>query len=80
MLFYGLIGLSLVLVGITALQFTYLFYLDRIDQERKKHIRDLERKCIDLTAKLDRAELRLNAQQEVIDGHAEDWAEVIEER
>lgn len=30
MLMYALIGLSLVLVGIVGLQFTYLFWIDRV--------------------------------------------------
>lgn len=84
MLFYALIGSSLVLLGIAGLQFTYLFYLDRIDAERKKHIASLERKCIDLQARLESAEERL-AEHELLDpafseaGEREDWAELIEE-
>ena len=39
---FFLIGLLLVLTGLAGLQFTYLFYFDRIDRERKKHIRSLE--------------------------------------
>ena len=86
MLFYALIGSSLVLLGIAGLQFTYLFYLDRIDAERKKHIKVLEKKCIDLTAQLDDAESRLAEQQDFIVAaypelsDKEEWADLIEER
>ena len=86
MLFYALIGSSLVLLGIAGLQFTYLFYLDRIDRERKKHITTLEKKCIDLTAQLHDAELLLAEQREFIGRtypdaiEIEEWADLIEER
>ena len=87
MLFYALIGSSLVLLGIAGLQFMYMFYLDRLHVERKKHIVTLEKKCIDLTARLKNAESRIAEQQELIDagypadlGEKEDWADLIEER
>ena len=86
MLFYALIGSSLVLLGIAGLQFTYMFYLDRMDGERKKHIATLEKKCIDLGERLKKAEARLASQQDLIDtayperGEKEDWADLIEER
>lgn len=75
MLLYGLIGLSLVLVGIVGLQFSYMFYLERLHIERKKYLVSLEKKCADLTHRLEEAETRLSeAYQEEV------WAEVIEER
>jgi hypothetical protein len=86
MLFYALIGSSLVLLGIAGLQFTYLFYLDRIDKERKKHISVLERKCIDLTGRLRDAEERLAEQEDLISAgyvegiREEEWADLLEER
>ena len=86
MLFYALIGSSLVLLGIAGLQFTYMFYLERLHGERKKHITVLERKCIDLGERLKKAESRLASQQDLIDaaypelGEKEDWADLIEER
>ena len=59
MLDYILIGLLLVLVGVTGLQFTYMFYLDRLDRERKQHVRYLERRNKRLTEQLELAEQRL---------------------
>ena len=82
MLLYGLIGLSLVLLGIVGLQFSYMFYLERIYNERKKYLSVLEKKCLDLSHKLDAAEVRLAEQQELLGkGYSDEtWAEVIEER
>ena len=87
MLLYGLIGLSLVLLGIVGLQFTYMFYLERLHVERKKYLSQLEKKCIDLTEKLDAAERRIAEQRELIEqaypemaATDEVWAEVIEDR
>lgn len=86
MLMYALIGLSLVLVGIVGLQFTYLFYVDRIYRERKKYLSAVEQKCADLTARLDAAEHRIAGQRELLNAAYPDiamedeaWAEVIEE-
>src|SRR5437588_448648 len=42
MFLYALIGLVLVLVGIAGLQFTYLFYVDRLYRERQKYILTVE--------------------------------------
>ena len=87
MLLYGLIGLSLVLVGIVGLQFTYMFYLERLHVERKKYLSTLEKKCISLTERLDAAERRVAEQRELIEqaypemaASDEVWAEVIEDR
>ncbi len=82
MLFYALIGISLVLVGITGLQFTYMFYLDRLHIERKKYLRELEAKNAKLTAQLDDAKTRIDmfeAAYPEIRKDDEVWAEVIEE-
>ena len=81
MLYYVLIGLSLVLVGVSGLQFSYMFYLDRLHLERKKYIHELEHKCRDLTRKLSETEDRIaeiEAQYPEIVKENE-WAEVIEE-
>ena len=88
MLEYVLIGLSLVLLGIAGLQFTYMFYLERMDRERKKHVRYLERENRRLADCLTRAEGRLSDQaaalEQVYPEYAlcEDdaWADVIDER
>ena len=84
MLMYALIGLSLMLVGIVGLQFTYLFWIDRVYRERRKHLKDLERRYADLNSRLRSAELRIEDQAELLEtlGYkdSETWADVIEER
>lgn len=87
MLFYVLLGLLLVLTGVAGLQFTYLYYLGRFDTERKKHLRHLERRCLDLSERLAKAESRLAQQDELLQSaypemfrEEEVWADVIDER
>lgn len=87
MLMYVLIGLSLVLTGIVGLQFTYLFYVDRVYRERRKYLQTLEKKHTKLLVRLERAERRLAEQDELLNslhpelaGPEDAWAEVIEER
>ena len=87
MLMYALIGLSLVLTGIAGLQFSYLFYVDRIFRERKKYLRSLEQKCSSLTDRLEAAERRVAEQDELlatiypeIGKEDEAWADVIDDR
>ncbi len=43
MMIYVLIGLSLSLASVAGLQFFYMAYLERLDREHKKRIRELER-------------------------------------
>jgi len=87
MLMYALIGLSLVLTGIVGLQFTYLFYVDRIFRERKKHTKSLEQKCRNLNDRLEAAERRVAEQNDLLESmypglgkEDEAWADVIEDR
>jgi hypothetical protein len=87
MLMFILIGVSLVLAGLAGLQFTYLFYADRMMQERRKHVRHVERRCARLVAQLESAEARLRQQDELLakayPGMArpdDAWAELIDER
>lgn len=84
MLMYALIGLSLVLVGIVGLQFTYLFWIDRIYRERRTYLKDLENRYADLGSRLRSAELRIEEQAELLTTlgyrETETWADVIEER
>ncbi|MBK6723365.1 MAG: hypothetical protein IPO41_12065 [Acidobacteria bacterium] len=84
MLMYALIGLSLVLVGIVGLQFTYLFWIDRVYRERRTYLKDLEHRYADLNARLRSAELRIADQAGLLEtlGYkdSETWADVIEER
>ena len=83
MLYYVLIGLSLALTGVAGLQLMYMFYLDRIDQERKKRVAELERKCRSLTRRLNDAERRIAEQDQLIAGlYLEDddlWADVLDD-
>lgn len=79
MLYYALIGLSLVLLGVAGLQFAYMFYLERLHAERKKYLTSLEHKCRDLTAKLETAEQRLlHLEEEYPELKDEVWADVID--
>ena len=82
---YALIGLSLALVGVAGLQFMYLFYLGRVDEQRKRHIHDLEIQCKSLSARLTEAEDRIAEQDELLakfvdTSDDEVWADIIEER
>lgn len=84
---FVLIGLSLVLLGVVGLQFTYMFYVERMYTERRKHMRTLERKAEELTGKLETAQQRLLEQDELLKTAYRDlrnteeaWADVIEER
>ena len=87
MLMYALIGLSLVLVGIAGLQFSYLFYADRLQKERRKHLHDLEQRNATLKLQLAEAHHRIEEQDAIIASlcpetvsEDEAWADVIEER
>lgn len=81
-----LIGISLVLVGLAGLQFSYMFYLDRLHRERKKYLRQLEHRNIRLTERLEAAEQQIAEQtarlEKLVPEYAfddEQWAEIIEE-
>ena len=84
MLMYALIGLSLVLVGIVGLQFTYLFWIDRVYRERRTYLKDLENRYADLNSRLRSAERQVAEQAELLETlgykETETWADVIEER
>lgn len=86
MLIYILITLCLALSGVAGFQLTYMFYLDKLDKERKKRIHDLEQKCKRLEARLHDAEDRIEQQARMIDAlynemdDAEHWADVIDDR
>lgn len=83
MLSYVLIGLSLALTGVAGLQLMYMFYLDRIDKERKKRIVELERKCRTLARRLEVAERRIEEQDDLITSLYEEdedrWADVLDD-
>ncbi len=88
MTLYVLICLSLSLAGVAGLQFFYMIYLERMDKQMKKVIRDLERHNLRLKERLYDAELRIAEQAKVIDEVCVDfedeeeeiWADVIEDR
>lgn len=87
MLMFFLIGLSLVLVGIVGLQFSYMFYVDRMYRERRSYLRDLERKYARVSELLAAAERRVAEQYDLLETIYPDlgkedevWADVIEER
>jgi hypothetical protein len=81
MLMYALIGISLVLLGVAGLQFTYMFYIDRVYRERKKYMQELEQKCLRLSKQLEKAERRLAEQDAILfvitESDDEAWADVI---
>lgn len=86
---YLLICLSLSLAGITGLQFFYLAYLDRLDKDQKRRIKELEKHCQLLTKQLATAESSVAdypdspAEGEILELTEEDdnevWADVIGE-
>lgn len=86
MLMFVLIGLSLVLLGVVGLQFTYMFYVERMYNERRKHMHALENKAKSLARQLKAAQKQLAEQDELLRAYPglrkddEVWAEVIDER
>jgi len=86
MLLYVLIGLCLSLAGVAGLQLMYMFYLDRLDKERKKRLHDLEIECRRLSSRLIEAESEIKLKNDllsVVDPEFEDeeaWADLIDER
>jgi hypothetical protein len=86
MLLYVLIGLCLSLAGVAGLQLMYMFYLDRLDKERKKRVHELEVEYKRLSARLAEAESELEIKNEMLAvaypecEDEEAWADVIDER
>ncbi len=86
MLTYFLIGLVLVLTGVAGLQFMFMFYLERMDLERKKYLRVTERRAEDLATRLRAAEVHISKQDAFIDkfspiskADTDAWADVIDD-
>lgn len=84
---YALIVLTMVLLGIAGLQFSYMFYVDRLNRERRDYLRQLERRAKNLKLKLDAAEEKVAEQHALLERFvpeymAEDdaWADVIDDR
>ena len=86
MLLYVLICLCLSLAGVAGLQLMYMFYLDRMDKERKKRLHQLEIECRNLAKQLATAESELKTKNEMLAAafpeleEEEIWADVIDER
>ena len=84
MLYYVLIGLSLALTGVVALQLMYMFYFDRIDRERKKRVAELERRCRTLKRRVTEAEGKIAEQDQLIselyERRDDVWADVLDDR
>ncbi|MEP7148235.1 MAG: hypothetical protein ABI857_05070 [Acidobacteriota bacterium] len=86
MLLYVLIGLCLSLAGVAGLQLMYMFYLDRLDRQRKKHVHELEAECRRLAKILAEAEHELKLKNDLLTvaypelDDEEAWADLIEER
>jgi hypothetical protein len=86
MLVYVLIGLCLSLAGVAGLQLMYMFYIDRIDKERKKRVHELEIENKRLLTRLAEAESELETKNEMLSAgypeyeDEEAWADLIDER
>ena len=84
MMSYILIGLSLSLAGVAGLQFFYLIYLERINNEQKKRIHELERHSKYVSKRLNEAEQQIIQQKEILETVFDEdevvWADVIEDR
>ncbi len=86
MMLYILIGLSLSLIGVAGLQFFYLLYLERINNEQRKRVCELERHSKYISKCLGEAEKQIAGQNEILKTvfdefeEKEIWADVIEDR
>lgn len=84
-LIYALITLCLALTGVAGFQLAYMFYLDRLDRERKARLHELEIRCRNLSERLAEAESQIEGQGELIEAlyadleDAETWAEILDE-
>jgi len=82
---YVLICLSLSLAGVAGLQFFYMIYLEQMGKGYKQRIRELERHCIKLSARVEKAEEKLEAQKEALtesskgQDEEEVWADVLDD-
>lgn len=82
---YILIVLSLSLAGVAGLQFFYLLYLERINNEQRKRIHELERHSKYVSKRLTESESRiaeLNEFPENLFDENEElvWSDVIDDR
>ncbi len=83
---YVLIGLCLSLSGVAALQMMYLFYLDRLDKERKKRLHQLEIECRKLSTQLADVRSEIEVKNDLLATafpefeDEEAWADVLDDR
>lgn len=90
MTIYVLICLSLSLAGVAGLQFFYLTYLERMDKETRRALRETERENRRLKQRLFDAQMQITEQAKLLeavydesekeDDEEEIWADVIEDR
>ena len=89
MTIYVLICLSLSLAATAGLQFFYLAYMEKMDKEMKKRLREVERHNRQLQQRLRDAELQIAEQAKLIEAaydnfededEEEVWADVIDDR
>lgn len=85
MLVYFLIGLSLALAGVVGMQLAFGIYRDRLNNERKNRLSQVEKKCRILVRRLNQAdrriaelELHLSDRMESIESE-DNWADVIDD-
>lgn len=85
MMDYVLIGLSLALAGVVGMQLAFGIYRDRLDNERKRRLAQLEKKCRVLTRRLSQADRRIAEIEmqradsgETIESE-DNWADVIDD-
>lgn len=86
---YVLLCLCLSLAGVAGLQFFYMIYLEQVGKGYKKRVRELERHCIKLSARLQDAEARAESLEQAgeagskvrsgVQEEDEVWADVIED-
>ena len=84
MMVYFLILICLVLTCIAGLQMAYMFYLDRLDKDRKRRLRHLERRARTLQRRLEEARATIESQEALLEaayGPQDDevWADVIDD-
>ncbi len=82
---YILIVLSLSLAGVAGLQFFYLLYLERINNEQRKRIHELERHSKYVSKRLTDAEKRIAESNEFPENLFDEneelvWSDVIDDR
>ena len=90
MTIYFLVGITVVLSGVAALQLFYTGYLERISKRQASRINELEKYCIRLSKRVNATEDTLLHQADLINsieymddemivGEEDIWADVIED-